>query len=32
MLTRLQGRTHQVTTGVSLIYHNEEIRLTPVVT
>ena len=25
MLTRLQGRTHQVTTGVSLIYHNEEI-------
>ena len=24
MLTRLQGRTHQVTTGVSLIYHNEE--------
>jgi len=25
MLTRLQGRTHQVTTGVGLIYHNEEI-------
>lgn len=25
MLTKLQGRTHQVTTGVSLIYHNEEI-------
>lgn len=25
MLTRLQGRTHQVTTGLSLIYHNEEI-------
>ena len=25
MLTHLQGRTHQVTTGVSLIYHNEEI-------
>lgn len=25
MLTRLQGRTHQVTTGVSLVYHNEEI-------
>lgn len=25
MLTRMQGRTHQVTTGVSLIYHNEEI-------
>ena len=25
MLTRLQGRTHQVTTGVSLIYHNQEI-------
>ena len=25
MLTRLQGRTHQVTTGVSLIYQNEEI-------
>ena len=25
MLTRLQGRTHPVTTGVSLIYHNEEI-------
>ena len=25
MLTRLQGRTHQVTTGVSLIYHNEAI-------
>ena len=25
MLPRLQGRTHQVTTGVSLIYHNEEI-------
>ena len=25
MLIRLQGRTHQVTTGVSLIYHNEEI-------
>ena len=25
MLSRLQGRTHQVTTGVSLIYHNEEI-------
>ena len=25
MLTRLQGRTHQETTGVSLIYHNEEI-------
>ena len=25
MLTRLKGRTHQVTTGVSLIYHNEEI-------
>ncbi len=25
MLTRLQGRTHQVTTGVSLIYHNEKI-------
>ena len=25
MLTRLQGRTHQVTTGVSMIYHNEEI-------
>ena len=25
MLTRLQGRTHQVTTGVSLIYHNKEI-------
>ena len=25
MLTSLQGRTHQVTTGVSLIYHNEEI-------
>ena len=25
MLTRLQGRTHQVTTGVSLIYYNEEI-------
>lgn len=25
MLTRLQGRTHHVTTGVSLIYHNEEI-------
>ncbi len=25
MLTRLQGRTHQVATGVSLIYHNGEI-------
>ena len=25
MLTKLQGRTHQVTTGVSLIYHNDEI-------
>ena len=25
ILTRVQGRTHQVTTGVSLIYHNEEI-------
>jgi len=26
MLTRLQGRTHQVATGVSLIYHNDEIN------
>ena len=25
MLTRLQGRTHQVATGISLIYHNGEI-------
>ena len=25
ILTRLQGRTHQVATGVSLIYHNGEI-------
>ena len=25
MLARLQGRTHQVATGVSLIYHNDEI-------
>ncbi len=28
MLARLQGRTHQVSTGVSLIYHNEEINKT----
>jgi septum formation protein len=28
MLSRLQGRTHQVSTGVSLIYHNEEINRT----
>ena len=26
MLARLQGRTHQVSTGVSLIYHNDEIN------
>ena len=26
MLSRLQGRTHQVTTGISLIYHNNEIN------
>ena len=26
MLARLQGRTHQVATGVSLIYHNDEIN------
>ena len=26
MISKLQGRTHQVTTGVSLIYHNEEIN------
>tara|TARA_B100000446_G_scaffold182710_1_gene201660 strand:+ start:119 stop:649 length:531 start_codon:yes stop_codon:yes gene_type:complete len=26
MLAQLQGRTHQVTTGVSLIYHNDEIN------
>ena len=26
MLTQLQGRTHQVATGVSLIYHNDEIN------
>ena len=25
MLAQLQGRTHQVSTGVSLIYHNDEI-------
>ncbi len=28
MLARLQGRTHQVSTGVSLIYHNDEINKT----
>ena len=28
MLTQLQGRTHQVSTGVSLIYHNNEISKT----
>ena len=26
MISKLQGRTHQVSTGVSLIYHNEEIK------
>jgi septum formation protein len=26
MISKLQGRTHQVSTGVSLIYHNEEIN------
>ncbi|MBC8243124.1 MAG: septum formation protein Maf [Verrucomicrobia bacterium] len=26
MLARLQGRTHQVATGVSLLYHNDEIN------
>ena len=26
MLARLQGRTHQVSTGVSLIYHNDQIN------
>ena len=28
MLAQLQGRTHQVSTGVSLIYHNNEISKT----
>jgi len=28
MLAQLQGRTHQVSTGVSLIYHNDEINKT----
>ncbi len=28
MITKLQGRTHQVSTGVSLIYLNEEINKT----
>ena len=26
MISKLQGRTHQVSTGVALIYHNEEIK------
>ena len=26
MISKLQGRTHQVSTGVTLIYHNEEIK------
>ena len=26
MISKLQGRTHQVSTGVSLIYHNEQIN------